>query len=295
MGATLGFVGLGQMGGAMARRLIAAGNRVVGFDPDSAAMEQLAAAGLIAAASAREVADAAPIVFACLPSGEASLEVAHGIRQGAAVRVLVECSTIGGPAMQAVAAAVQARGIDVLDAPVSGGPKGADAGTLAVIVSGSPAAVGRARPALDQLAGSVMVVGDTPGQAQTCKLVNNAISLSTMLLTCEAVVMGVKAGVDAGTLIDVINVSSGRSSASADKFPKAVLPRSFDYGGAIGLGNKDFELFVQQAHGLGLPAELVAHAANLWRCATVRVGEKADYAAVVRLFEEWAGVECRRG
>ena len=117
----------------------------------------------------------------------------------------------------------------MLDAPISGGTKGAEDGTLTSIVSGAPGTVHEVRSVLSDLARNVFVVGDRPGLAQTCKLVNNALSLTAMMLTSEAIVAGVAAGLDARTMIDVINVSTGRNSATLDKFPR-MLAHTGDSG-----------------------------------------------------------------
>ncbi|MBV9538999.1 MAG: NAD(P)-dependent oxidoreductase [Acidisphaera sp.] len=290
---TIGFIGLGHMGGAMARRLVEAGCDLIGFDTDAQRVASLGDGRVRRAASAREVADAAPIVFACLPSQAASLGVSEEVAAGGAVRIHVECSTIGVATIKAISERLGARGISVLDAPVSGGPKGAAAGTLALIVSGPAEAIASARPALAHLSREIKIVGDRPGQAQTCKIVNNAISICAMVVTCEAVVAGVAAGVDGNTLIDVMNVSTGRTSASVDKFPKAILPRSFDYGGSIDIGNKDLALYLDHARAMGLSGEVIERVAAIWRDATDRLGSAADYSEVVKIFEARAGAEVR--
>jgi 3-hydroxyisobutyrate dehydrogenase len=293
MAETLGFIGLGHMGAAMARRLLGAGFRVIGHDTDPARLEALRIEGLEPAPDARAVADRAVVVFASLPSFAASRAVAAEVAQGCAVRVVVECSTIGVGPMRELAALLGARGIALVDAPLSGGPGGVAAGTVAVIASGPPDAITRIRPPLDRLAGSVKIVGDQAGQAQICKVVNNVVSICAMAITCEAVVAGVKAGMDAETLVEVLNLGTGRTSASTDKFPRAILPRSFDFGGAIEVGNKDLALYLDLARAGGLDGAMVAQVAQVWRDATETLGAQTDYSALAKVFEEKAGVVVR--
>jgi 3-hydroxyisobutyrate dehydrogenase-like beta-hydroxyacid dehydrogenase len=288
-GTSLGFIGLGSMGGAMAARLAAAGHELHVHDVQRAAVDAAVAQGARACASAREVGDRAQVVFCCLPSPAVSEAVAAELRGSAACEVLVEMSTVGRAAMQRIAQAA-GPGIALLDCPISGGRPRALEGTLSAIVAGSPALVQRVRGWLDQLARQVFVVGDEPGQAQVCKIANNAISITGMVVACEAVVMGVKAGLDPATMIDVINASTGRNSATVDKFPRAILPRSFDYGGPISIGAKDLGLYLEEARRQQAPALAVSNAAQLWALAVDRFGEDADMTRFICLLEEWAGL-----
>lgn len=288
-GTSLGFIGLGSMGGAMAARLAAAGHELHVHDVQRAAVDAAVAQGARACASAREVGDRAQVVFCCLPSPAVSEAVAAELRGSAACEVLVEMSTVGRAAMQRIAQAA-GPGIALLDCPISGGRPRALEGTLSAIVAGSPALVQRVRGWLDQLARQVFVVGDEPGQAQVCKIANNAISITGMVVACEAVVMGVKAGLDPATMIDVINASTGRNSATVDKFPRAILPRSFDYGGPISIGAKDLGLYLEEARRQQAPALAVSNAAQLWALAVDRFGEDADMTRFICLLEQWAGL-----
>ncbi|RZL88189.1 MAG: NAD(P)-dependent oxidoreductase, partial [Variovorax sp.] len=180
--------------------------------------------------------------------------------------------------------------IELLDCPISGGRPRAVDGTLSAIVAGPAALVERVRPLLDVLASQVFVVGAQAGQAQVCKIANNAISISGMVVACEAVVMGAKAGLDPAVMIDVINASTGRNSATVDKFPRAILPRSFDYGGPIAIGSKDLGLYIEEARAQQVSALAVSNAAQLWSMAVDRFGERADMTNFIRLLEEWAGL-----
>ncbi|MCB1342370.1 MAG: NAD(P)-dependent oxidoreductase [Pseudooceanicola sp.] len=286
----IGMLGLGSMGGAMARRMLAQGLEVVGYDPGAAACARLAEAGGVVAAGAQEVADRADIVLACLPSKAASLDCAEAALQGTALELYVEMSTLGRAPLLALDEMFRAAGKGFVDCPISGGPKAADIGGLTAIVSGRPEEIARLETVFAALMGNRFVVGDTPGMAQVCKLVNNILSVTAMVTTCEAISMGVKAGLDAKTMIDVINVSTGRNSATLDKFPKAILPRTFDYGGPLSVGEKDVELYLELARDTGMPAFIGANVANLFHHLTAQLGETVDYARIITVWEAWGGI-----
>jgi 3-hydroxyisobutyrate dehydrogenase-like beta-hydroxyacid dehydrogenase len=286
---TLGFVGLGSMGGAMAARLADAGHDLSVFDVSTAAMNAVANRGARACESARAVGARAEIVFCCLPSPAISEAVAAELREGGACQVLVEMSTVGRPAMQRIADAAGA-GIQLLDCPISGGHQRAVEGTLSAIVAGRAALVERVRPLLETMASKIFIVGAQAGQAQVCKVANNAISITGMVVACEAVVMGVKAGLDPAVMIDVFNASTGRNSATADKFPRAILPRTFDYGGPITIGTKDLNLYLEEARAQQVSSLAVSIPAQLWAMAADRFGADADMTLFIRMLEEWAGL-----
>ena len=288
-----GFIGLGHMGAAIARRLLHAGHTLVVHDLDAMAIARLVRDGAQPAASAADVAQRSAAVFLCLPSPQASREVAQQLLQPGPLQVLVETSTVGPQALRELAALLAPRGIDVLDAPVSGGPRGAAAGTLSMMVAGAPRAVTQVQPQLNDIAGRLFQVGTEPGLAQVCKLVNNAISAAGMMAACEATVVGVKAGLDAQTLLDAINAGSGRNAATLDKFPRSILPGSFDYGGPLGLMLKDLSLFIEQAKGCGASNLMAPATLAAWQEAVRRSGPDADYSMAICHMELDAGVQVR--
>lgn len=290
----IGFIGIGRMGGAMAERLLDRGFPLVISDASPEAVAPFVARGAIAVDTPRDVADRAEAVFACLPSVAVSLDVATGaagVIHGKTVRQYVEMSTIGRSAVHEIGTQLAAVGIDVVDAPVSGGPSGARAGTLSVILAGTEEARRAVSEPLAAIAPRQFLVGNDPGLAQMCKLVNNAISLVGMALASEALVVGARAGLDPTVMLEVVNNSTGRNSATAEKFPKAVLTRTFDYGGPIGAGPKDLQLFLDEAERYGIPTEITAAGAHLWRIAVSEGDPDRDFTRLVQTLERWAGVE----
>jgi 3-hydroxyisobutyrate dehydrogenase-like beta-hydroxyacid dehydrogenase len=293
MGGRIGFIGVGAMGAPMAERLLAAGHEVAVFDIAAMAMHPLVARGAIAARSPHDAAAGAHTVFACLPSPEVSRSIAlgpEGIGNVEDLRIYVETSTIGTAAVKDISAGLGARGISVLDAPVSGGPRGARAGTLSTMVAGERAVFERTLPLFEAIAHKVFYIGATPGLAQMTKLANNMISAAGMAAACEAVVLAVKAGVDARTLIDAINASTGRNSATMDKFPQSILPRSFDYGGKLATMYKDVHLCLEEAKAMDVPMWVGASVVQLWFQAMVEGRGQDDYTTLIKMIEDWTGV-----
>jgi len=291
----IGFIGLGTMGFHMSRRLIEAGHKLTVFDIRSDAVARLTSLGAVAAKSAREVASRAETVMASLPSPEASLAVAtgkDGVIEGTRVRRFVDLSTTGARMAVRIAEALAAREIEQIDCPVSGGPGGAEKGTLAVMVSGPRAEFERVKPALSVF-GKVFMIGERPGMAQTMKLANNLLSATAMVATSEAVVMGVKAGLDPDVMIEVINAGTGRNSASQDKFPRAILPRSFVYGFTNGLMDKDLQLCLAEAEALGLKLPVASAVGAMYRLAASELGPEKDFTTVIQPIEQRAGVIVR--
>jgi len=191
-----------------------------------------------------------------------------------------------------VFAALKARDIVQIDSPVSGGVTGAEKGTLAVMVSGPRGEFDLLAPVLS-IFGKPFFIGERPGSAQTMKLANNLLSATAMAATSEAMVMGVKAGLDPTVMIDVINSSSGRSTASEAKFPKSVLPGTFDFGFATGLMYKDLRLCLEEAETLGVPMWIASAVKQMFQLANSQIGPDQDFTTVIQCIERWAGVEVR--
>jgi 3-hydroxyisobutyrate dehydrogenase-like beta-hydroxyacid dehydrogenase len=291
----IGFIGLGNMGFPMARRLIEAGHKLTVYDTQGQMVSRLTALGAVAAASPREVADKVETVLASLPAPDVVLAVAtgpDGIAGGKAVKRFVDLSTTGSRMAVRIAEALKAKGITQVDCPVSGGVGGAEKGTLAVMVSCPKADYDALQPVLAVI-GKLFFIGETPGMAQTMKLCNNMLSATALAATSEAMVMGVKAGLDPAVMLDVINAGSGRNSASQDKFPKSVLPGSFDFGFANGLMYKDLRLCMEEAEAMGVPMWVGGAVRNMFQITIAQCGAGEDFTTVVKPIEQWAGVEVR--
>jgi 3-hydroxyisobutyrate dehydrogenase-like beta-hydroxyacid dehydrogenase len=292
---SLGFIGLGRMGGPLAGRLLDAGHTLSVFDTSGQAVEALTARGAAGAGSAAEVAAAADIVLLSLPTPEVVHEVAlgrRGVAEGGRAGILVDLSTTGPGMAGRVAQGLAAHGIQAVDAPVSGGVRGAREGTLAVMVSCPEAILETVQPIVRTF-GKVFYVGAKPGLAQVVKLGNNILSAAALVASAEALAMGVKAGVDPKVMLDVINAGSGRNSATQDKFPRAVLPGTFDFGFATGLLYKDVRLCVDEAEALGVPMVLGALVRQMLALTQAKFGPASDFTSIARVVEEWAGVEIR--
>jgi 3-hydroxyisobutyrate dehydrogenase-like beta-hydroxyacid dehydrogenase len=288
----IGFIGLGKMGFPMARRLIEAGHQLVVFDQRKEAVDALAALGAQAASSPKEIADRAETVMASLPSLQASLDVATGpggVIEGNKIKRFVDLSTVGSQMAVRIHDILANKNIVQVDCPVSGGVSGAEKGTLAVMVSGPRADFETLKPALEAI-GKLFFIGTKPGSAQTMKLANNFLSATAMVATSEAVVMGVKAGLDPAVMIDVINSGSGMNTASRDKFPRAVLPRSFDYGFATALMVKDVRLCLDEMKSLGLSMEVAEAVGRLWEVVIRDMGPESDFTTAIKPIEKAAGV-----
>jgi 3-hydroxyisobutyrate dehydrogenase-like beta-hydroxyacid dehydrogenase len=288
----IGFIGLGHMGFPMARRLIEGGHQVVAFDTRSEAIDSVVALGARAASSPKEVADQVETAMASLPSLQASLDVAagpEGVIEGSRVKRYVDLSTVGSQTAIRINDLLAKRNIVAIDSPVSGGVSGAENGTLAVMVSGPRKEFELVKPVLETI-GRPFYIGEKPGSAQTMKLANNMLAATVLVATAEVVVAGVKSGLDAGVMIEVLNAGSGATSASRDKFPRAILPRTFDYGFATGLMVKDVRLYLDEANALGVPVEVAEAVGRLWELTMRDQGPDSDYTTAIKPIEKAAGV-----
>ena len=291
----LGFIGVGRMGSHMARRLVEAGHKVVVYDADARALQQATAKGASAAHSPADVASQADIVMTSLPTPDIVKTVAvgpKGIIEGTKAKIFIDLSTTGPRMAAEIAQGLGPKGIVAVDAPVSGGPAGAEKGTVAVMVSGPKRLSNELMPILSVI-GKVFWVGEEPGLGQTMKLCNNLLSAAAISITSEALVMGTKAGLDPAIMLDVINAGSGRNTATADKFPRCVLPRKFDFGFATELLYKDVRLCLEEAERLGVPMMVGNAVRQLIGIAKALKGGASDITQIVQPVEEWAGVQVK--
>ena len=288
----LGFVGVGAMGAPMAGRLLDGGHGLVVHDVRPEAVAPLAARQARTAESPKAVADMAETVIVSLPTLGAWREVglgAEGLAKGGRIAKLVNTCTVGSGFIREMAAALGEAGIEMLDCPISGGPPGAEAGTLSVMASGSRALFDELRPALDCWGHTVVHVGEEPGAAQTVKLVNNILSAAALAVTSEALVMGSKAGVDLEAMLEAVNAGSGRNSATAGKVPASVLDRSFAYGAALDILMKDIELALAEAERLQVPSWVSAAVRQFFRHWHMQGKGREDITSIVQMVEGFAG------
>jgi 3-hydroxyisobutyrate dehydrogenase-like beta-hydroxyacid dehydrogenase len=259
----VGFVGLGNMGGALAANLVASGHDVVAHDILGPSR---APAGAMYADDVAEVARRAEVVVLSLPDGPASERVAEAVLATNDRRTtdVVDTSTVGLAAARRVASLLSGAGIGYVDAPVSGGVAGARARTLVVMYAGADEACARAQSVLTGLSDRLHRVGNEPGMGQALKLANNFLSATALAATSEAVAFGVSVGLEMAKMLDVLNRSSGRSAASIDKFPDHVLTERYAAGFSNSLMHKDVRLYLEAAEELGSPRTVGTVTASVW-------------------------------
>lgn len=295
----IGFVGLGAMGAPMARRLASLGYELVVHDLDSRAAQSVAKDGAAAARSLKDIADCAEIVFTCLPSLAAIESVVlgkGGLREGRRMKVLVDCSTTGPVFARELAESLAARGVMFLDAPITGNVVSAGNGKLGIMCSGPQPAYEAARAAMGDLASTeLLYLGSDNGSAQRLKLLNNLLSATGMAASCEAFIVGVKAGLAPEVMLEVVNAGEASSSATRNKFASAILPRKFDFGARMAITAKDTSLTVSEAEALGVPMWIGRAVQQLWQYAASQGGAERDGTSLITFLEPWAGVEVRAG
>jgi 3-hydroxyisobutyrate dehydrogenase-like beta-hydroxyacid dehydrogenase len=283
------------MGSVMAARLIDAGHDLVAFDTNASALEALKSRGAAVASNPAAVAAEVEIVLGSLPTPDIVRHVAlgaDGILHGGKTRIFIDLSTTGPRVSGEVATALAKAGIILVDAPVSGGRAGAIKGTLAIMAAAPRTSFDEVESIL-KIFGKVFFVGEKAGLAQTMKLVNNMMSVAALAITSEGMVMGAKAGLDPTVMLDVINASSGRNSATTDKFPRAVLPRTFDFGFATGLSMKDIRLCLQEADAMGVPMPVGSAVQQVLSITNAQFGPQSDFTSICKTVEQWAGTEVK--
>lgn len=291
----IGFIGLGNMGEPFAEHLVNAGHELHFADIREAIVQRWERRGAKSWPNARDLCDHVETVLLSLPTPSVVEQVAlgeQGIHLGSAVRRVVDLSTTGPLVTRFIAARLADRNITMADAPVSGGVAGARAATVTIMLSCGDADLELLRPILSVL-GRIFHVGREPGLGQTAKILNNLLSAGALLLAGEATAMGVKAGLDPAVLIDIFNAGSGRSSATLDKYPKAILPGTFSLGFTNGLMLKDVNLCLQLADEMGLAMPTARSVRDQWLVAMRESGPDADFTTIVHKSERDAGVEVR--
>ena len=279
----LGFIGIGRMGHPMSSRLVQAGYSLVGFDA-AGTLERLPP-GAEPADSIEEVAAAADCALLSLPDGNASISVCSALASAKDRRVMtvIDLSTIGMAAARECATVLDQVGVAYVDAPVSGGVAGAREGSLS-IVGASAELFERVLPLLQVIGNNSFRLGDMPGQGQAMKLLNNYVAATTLAATSEAIVFGERVGLELGQVLEVLNVSSGRSWSSSIVLPRHVLPRSYDFGFAAALMVKDVRLFLQSAAEAGTSRDVAEAVVALYTQFTADQ-PGADFSAIHRYLE----------
>lgn len=286
------FIGLGNMGRPMARRLVDAGVRLNGFDRAAPAVEAARALGVEVADSLEEAAQGADVLLLMVPSSDvveavlADPAVQSAVRGGVTV---LDMSSSDPMRTRALAVRLSELGATLIDAPVSGGVAGAVRGTLTIMAGGTDEDIDRVEPLLKTM-GSVRRTGSV-GSGHAVKALNNLLSATHMLVSSEAVRAAIAFGLDPRVVLDVINSSSGRSFSTEYKWPTFVLPESFDSGFALRLLVKDAAIAVDLARSLGLPSSLGEAALALWTEAAGLLPEDADHTEIARVAGELAPTE----
>jgi 3-hydroxyisobutyrate dehydrogenase-like beta-hydroxyacid dehydrogenase len=276
----IGFIGLGNMGGALAANLVGAGHQVVAHD---VAGPDRCPEGAEFVADASAVAARASVIVFSLPDGDVALTVARALAASPERTVghVVDTSTIGPDRAADVAAVLAEVGIGYVDAPVSGGVAGARSRSLVVMYAGSTAAIAAVRTVLDGLSDRHVHVGDRPGMAQAIKLANNFLSATALAATSEAVAFCTSAGLEMATVLEVLNSSSGRSAATEDKFVNHVLPGTYASGFVSSLMAKDVRLYLDAVRSRGTATTVATVTTDVWtRFAEADPG--ADFTAIYR-------------
>lgn len=285
----IGFIGLGVMGEPMSRHLLDAAHDVVVFDLDEDAVEALTEAGADAAADPAEVGRRSEVIFLSLPTPSAVETVVDRLIDGLEPGSVVVDTTTSLPATTAeLAARLDARDVDLLGAPVSGGRSGSESGTLSIMVGGPTETYLACQPLFECFAANQYHVGERPEYGHAIKLLNNYLSITAMFATSEAVVLGERLGLDAETMVDVFNASSGRNSATDHKFPDHVLAGDFDMGFTLGLMTKDIRLLTEFGGEFDTPMLLAPVVEYLSKSARFRYGPDADMTRCYTFVDELA-------
>ncbi len=291
MDKTIGYIGIGAMGGPMARNLVKAGFNVIVHDLQHNLVDDLVAAGAKQADSVLDVANQADIVMVCLNTVAAAFDVAREASRGSAIRIYVDQSTTGPTVAKEVRDIIEGAQIQMLDAPISGGTKGAAAGTLSVMTSGPKNAFDTVKPAFDAIGKNVFFLGENPGNGQMMKVVNNYLGNVAKISTAEGLTMGVKFGLDAKTMIDVLSVSTGRNQQIEGSIGDAIRSGTLVGGGNMNISYKDSKAALDEAKRLGTPTDTGAHLLDIYKDALENGGDKEWSIAIIQHVAAKGGVK----
>jgi 3-hydroxyisobutyrate dehydrogenase len=282
----VGMIGLGAMGRGMALTLRRAGHRVLGFDALAQTREALAADGVETFDTMAPLCRECDIVVLSLPTATIVETVIAGeggiLSQARPGLLVVDTSTSHPETTRKLAMLMQAAGMALIDAPVSGGPKGAHAGTMTMVIGGADADVARAMPVLENMSAKRVHVGSV-GAGHVTKIINNLLCAAHLLTGAEALRIAREAGVDAERLLEGLNAGSGRSGVTQVNFPAWVLNGAFDSGFTMKLMRKDVRLAAQLLAELGLDLPMAADTARIWADSEALIGDNEDFNRIVAL------------
>ena len=287
----IGYLGVGNMGQPMAGKLIDGGHELWVRDVRAEAMRPLLERQARPAASPKELADACDTVVVSLPTLDIFREAMSGpdgLLRGKALKTLVNTCTVGIPFTGEIEQACAPAGVTVIDAPISGGPAGARAGTLAVMVAGDAAKVAELMPVFRLWGPTVVVAGEKPGAAQVMKLTNNIVFVAALIATSEAMTMATQAGIAPEAMLQILNNGTGRNFATTTMFPQAVLPGTFDFGATIDILMKDVDLAIAQGEALGVPMWVCQAARLVVKHGVFQGRAKHDVSRIVQIIEDGA-------
>jgi 3-hydroxyisobutyrate dehydrogenase len=288
--ATLAVIGLGKMGLPMSKRLLAAGFVVRGFDPAAEAVRSFTDFGGAATTSAAQAAQGAAAVITMLPNGDIVRKVmldgpepvAEVLAKGA---ILLEMSSSAPLATRELGKSLTEKGIGIADAPVSGGVKRAENGTLSIMLGGDGPTLRRARVILEAMGSSIFETGPL-GSGHAMKALNNYVSAAGLIAACEALQVGARFGLDPELMTDILNVSTGKNNTTENKLKQFILPETYGSGFGLALLSKDVTIATELADQLGLPAPLSHAVSDFTRQALQLLGTQADHTEVDRYLKK---------
>ena len=283
----VGFVGLGHMGIPMAGHLLTAGHQVTGYDPDPSAAERAATTGIDIVTDLAEITDHADVILLMLPNSAVVEKVL--VEDGLLTRIptggtVIDMGSSKPASTRQLAGTAAEHGVDYVDAPVSGGVVGAEAGSLTIMVGGQPEAVAKVHDLLTAMGSKVTHLGPA-GAGHALKALNNLMSATHLLVSSEALLVGQEFGLDINVMLDAINTSTGRSGSTEVKWPKYVVPGTFDSGFGLSLMLKDIRIAVELATECGLPSRLGEAAVALWSEAEKALPTGSDHTRIVTWLE----------
>ncbi|MGV6872283.1 NAD(P)-dependent oxidoreductase [Pseudochelatococcus sp. B33] len=289
----IGFAGLGAMGFPITENIVKAGHRIAVYDIDEKRSGSFEARARICD-SPKDLAETADIVFLCLPTLQSHWDILNGplgLLQGSRMGICVITGTVGPSFAREIEQALAAKGVLTVDAPMTGGRLRAASGTLTIMLSGPPEAIAKVEPVISAYGNKIVPFGDSVGQAQTMKLINNIMSAANLTIAAEALVFGGKAGLDPEQVLEVVNSGTGRNELTHTVVPQNVLTRNFDFGSSIATVKKDMTAAIDEADRLGTPVEMTRLIRDLFEKVGRELDENADQTQLVRYFENLAGIE----